>query len=1165
MKKSPYVIEELSIRKSPGLVSGLAKMKNLAPNVNIITGPNASGKSSTARAIQELIWHKNTKGLSLHGNVKIENDNWEIDIDSGRISTERNGINEQLKGLPAQEGHHRYLLALHNFVDGNENELAREIAKQSIGGFDLQAAHSSLNYSNRIQTLGATAYKNYKSAEKEYQSKRDEQRSLKQEETQINELRRKKEEANLAQQGFEFYKKVADFQLLKREQELLHNKIKEYPSAITKLKGNEHELIQQYEEEIQQNEEAIQKANTEIEQQQNTIKALNISNVEITSQTIEEVDARIEKLENIKRQIADLNQLILQEKTKEKAALEAIGFKTELQNPIANAWNSISIENIGNLDKLLRDAHQVLGRKKVLESEVDFLEEKIQQTNGSSTSTDTISLGIKTLGEWLKEPTLNTEKSNNTAMWILFFGLLASFTTPFIGWIGSVIGVVCLAIAAFLTLQKKKSTGGNNTLNIREDDFEKSGLTPPSQWETASVVTRIDELIDQLKEGKEKETITQKLNECKKGLSALQVKLDALHDEHQAWQEKLRAIPEFPTIANDDFSSLYWYLTHIKNWQEANTALKTHEAKIEKANVLFNEELEKIKPTFAQLNTDISDDLIELKANFSQLKKVLKARQESRRIIEDKQKAIVEYSDKITKQKSRLADIYSRIEIDEKDKDSVFELTKKLEEYTQIGKEFYSAKEAVAKAEHQLKLDTLYATHQSEIEEINAEEALIKAEQNAEKAKELEKIKAEIITIETKVEEKRKGHELEDLLSKKDENHVLLHQLYEENLSSLTGDMIIEELKNETQNKNRPELFNRANEIFNKITLGRYELRLNEKDNTTFEAKDEVSKRTFKLAELSTGTRVQLLLAVRLAYVETVESSIKLPILADELLANSDDERAKAIIDALIEISREGRQVFYFTAQADEVEKWQAHLSQSNLQYKIIELDQKENESRFSTPNQVEANQIQLTSSVPLPDGLSYEAYGQQLSVPKFNLLGQENNQLHLWYLIQDVDLLHSALARGIKYWGQLESYVRNNGKIDGLNDEKFEQFKKLTDVLARFQELYRVGRHQLIDRTDLQDSGLISENFIDKTSDKLTELDGDPVALIHSLENGGVPRFRRDTIDELNDYFLEQGIIDDRETIDSSEILIRLQAYLSNVDISISQVERFLEVVTRG
>ena len=142
-----------------------------------------------------------------------------------------------------------------------------------------------------------------------------------------------------------------------------------------------------------------------------------------------------------------------------------------------------------------------------------------------------------------------------------------------------------------------------------------------------------------------------------------------------------------------------------------------------------------------------------------------------------------------------------------------------------------------------------------------------------------------------------------------------LKQLYDDNLSSITGQLLVDTLKEQMREQNRPKVFKEANRLFNRITKGRYELEIDEKDGPDFRAYDTVEKIGRGLDELSSGTRIQLLMAVRLAFVETQESAVRLPILADELLANSDDVRAQAIIEALTEISREGRQIFYFTAQ----------------------------------------------------------------------------------------------------------------------------------------------------------------------------------------------------------------------------------------------------------
>ena len=66
--------------------------------------------------------------------------------------------------------------------------------------------------------------------------------------------------------------------------------------------------------------------------------------------------------------------------------------------------------------------------------------------------------------------------------------------------------------------------------------------------------------------------------------------------------------------------------------------------------------------------------------------------------------------------------------------------------------------------------------------------------------------------------------------------------------------------------------------------------------------------------DLSRGTCEQLYLALRLALVdELAERGIVLPLIFDDILANFDDDRARATAEALTEIARD-RQLWLFTA-----------------------------------------------------------------------------------------------------------------------------------------------------------------------------------------------------------------------------------------------------------
>ena len=48
-------LESITIRSAPGLPDGVA-LKQLSPGLNVIVGPNASGKSTLSRTLRGALW-----------------------------------------------------------------------------------------------------------------------------------------------------------------------------------------------------------------------------------------------------------------------------------------------------------------------------------------------------------------------------------------------------------------------------------------------------------------------------------------------------------------------------------------------------------------------------------------------------------------------------------------------------------------------------------------------------------------------------------------------------------------------------------------------------------------------------------------------------------------------------------------------------------------------------------------------------------------------------------------------------------------------------------------------------------------------------------------------------------------------------------------------------
>ena len=232
-------------------------------------------------------------------------------------------------------------------------------------------------------------------------------------------------------------------------------------------------------------------------------------------------------------------------------------------------------------------------------------------------------------------------------------------------------------------------------------------------------------------------------------------------------------------------------------------------------------------------------------------------------------------------------------------------------------------------------------------------------------------------------------------------------------------------LDEEQRELQQPAVLERARHLFGRITHGRYRLDIARagEGEPAFRAVETARARVLPLDQLSGGTRLQLLFAVRLAFLEMQEGQWKLPIVLDETLGNSDEARAEQIIDAAIEICRQGRQVFYLTAQHDEVSKWRRRLRNCpDVRWKHVDLAEVRN---FSAVERVPIVDYQAPPPVEVvpPDGQDWLGYGKLLGVPMLDGDARPE-ELHLWYVVDDVQLLYRLLNQDINLWGQLRELV---------------------------------------------------------------------------------------------------------------------------------------------
>lgn len=155
--------------------------------------------------------------------------------------------------------------------------------------------------------------------------------------------------------------------------------------------------------------------------------------------------------------------------------------------------------------------------------------------------------------------------------------------------------------------------------------------------------------------------------------------------------------------------------------------------------------------------------------------------------------------------------------------------------------------------------------------------------------------------------------------SKLSEEMTVLESLREE-LKTDTGKYISAKLalnvlsgvKENYEQKMQPAVIKAAGEYFKKVTNGSYNkitISLSDKHLRIFDNK-QASK---TIAQLSRGTKEQLLLSLRLGFIEEYEKNNEaLPVITDEIFVNFDAQRAKKMAQ-IIESFAQNRQVLIFT------------------------------------------------------------------------------------------------------------------------------------------------------------------------------------------------------------------------------------------------------------
>ena len=167
--------------------------------------------------------------------------------------------------------------------------------------------------------------------------------------------------------------------------------------------------------------------------------------------------------------------------------------------------------------------------------------------------------------------------------------------------------------------------------------------------------------------------------------------------------------------------------------------------------------------------------------------------------------------------------------------------------------------------------------------------------------------------LEAEREELASSRKAASLRYERDQADAALDQLATDYLASGLAAEAIEAVRVQIEENAQPATLARASEYLNQLTVGRYPELTVDRDERHLLALDEDGE-PWTIDRLSTGTREQVFLAVRLAIAdEFAADGGALPLVLDDVLVNFDQDRTTAALETLGEVSDTGQQVVLFT------------------------------------------------------------------------------------------------------------------------------------------------------------------------------------------------------------------------------------------------------------
>ena len=1161
-------LRRLAIRRLPGIPFPGFEIDGIGDGINVVHGPNASGKTSISRAMRAVLYPSELARESIHVEAAFAAGGEVGIIEAARtgstVTWYHDGSRTEAPPLPEHRFLPCYTLHIEDLLSieaDTDVEIARHIVRELAGGYDLEAARRECGFIVPPQIGRAQAHE-LQGADSALRRIRQRQQELYREEARLPALERERREAEAAGREASLVEQARRLLEKRRERIGLERRRDALPSDLERLVGDEVARLEGLRKARQETSANLARAEAELRRAERSLEETGLSADGPDQGSVTDVRLRLDRLRELE---GDLRR----EHESEATAAGALARAVEELGGEPGETVHLEPETIRVVETGLEESRRLVAEFRATEAELAGLPDS------------------EATGSWVT-PSGNPERLRDARHELLRW-LSASIPARF-GLVRQVALLILIATAAAGAVALAELVhpaglalilpAGAAWLLLRRDAgiparreaerrFRSLGLDRPDMWDIVQVEARLFELDGELVDARRRVEEGRRRRDVEKRREGLAAELE---EERSRLAAIARKVNFDPVELDAPFHRL---LRLTEHYDSAGNALRESRARV----AALEDEARGVRagvvsflaehgegPDLAIADPDpgegdgggggpaeagavmsafASPESAVLVHRLDRVAERVRRRDEAEREIRAARDIRIRCTGEIRRLEAEIDALYGSVGLEPGEE---AELRRRLghhEEWRSLDRQLV----AVRGAEDELRsglgscLDLLAAVEEDDEAELKG-----RLDTLGERAARGTELSDEVARIRNLVDRTMQERVLEEARTRRQTAEDALRRRFDEAMRADAGAFVLEQVESEHVRTSRPAVLRRAEEWFTRFTRHQFSLEVGSDGVGAREiGTADGGRRT--LSELSSGTRMQLLLAVRIAFaMEAERGRTPLPLFLDEALTTADPERFRAAADSLRRFAEdESRQVFYLTAQPEEIRYW------AEAAPAVIDLAECRRAGRIvACPTEVELPPA--LAEPPRPNGAAPEDYAVRIGAAPVQPW-EPASTVHLFHLLRDdLDLLWRLLRAGIDRLGPLESLL-SSGEASLLSSgeasllvpsDRHLLLRLRTAGTEAWIDAWRVGRGRPVDRDVLVASGAVSDVFIERLSTLATEVDGDARGLLNAMDTGAVPRFWDRNRGRLEDWLRENGYLEDAPPLDRPSLERRVAAAFS-------------------